>query len=46
MGGEAAGQAMHTQGGEGKVEQVWYPVFPPNENSTEVAAWLKNKTGG
>lgn len=26
---------------EGKVEHVWYPVFPPNENSAEVAAWLK-----
>jgi len=26
---------------DGKVEHVWYPVFPPQENSTEVAAWLK-----
>ncbi|KAK2740151.1 peroxiredoxin DOT5 [Colletotrichum kahawae] len=26
---------------EGKVEHVWYPVFPPDENSKEVAAWLK-----
>jgi len=26
---------------DGKVVHVWYPVFPPNENSAEVAAWLK-----
>ena len=26
---------------EGKVEHVWYPVFPPDENPDEVAAWLK-----
>ncbi|KAK0717801.1 redoxin family protein [Lasiosphaeria miniovina] len=31
---------------EGKVEHVWYPVFPPDENSAEVAAWLKKKTEG
>jgi peroxiredoxin len=29
---------------EGKVEHVWYLVFPPDENSAEVAAWLKSKT--
>ncbi|KAK2600017.1 hypothetical protein QQS21_005251 [Conoideocrella luteorostrata] len=27
---------------EGKVEHVWYPVFPPDENAAEVAAWLKD----
>ncbi|KUJ13424.1 BcpB protein [Mollisia scopiformis] len=26
---------------DGKIEHVWYPVFPSNENSTEVAKWLK-----
>ncbi|KAH8656840.1 redoxin family protein [Ilyonectria robusta] len=25
---------------DGKVEHVWYPVFPPDENSAQVAAWL------
>ena len=29
---------------KGKVVKVWYPVFPPDENCTEVAAWLE-KTG-
>jgi peroxiredoxin len=26
---------------DGKVEHVWYPVFPPNENSTEIISWLQ-----
>lgn len=26
---------------DGKIEHVWYPVFPPDENSKEVIAWLK-----
>jgi peroxiredoxin len=26
---------------DGKVEHVWYPVFPSNENSAEVASWLR-----
>ena len=26
---------------EGRVEHVWYPVFPPNENPAEVVEWLK-----
>jgi len=32
---------------DGKVEHVWYPVFPPDENPAEVVAWLKTtqKTG-
>jgi len=28
---------------DGKVERVWYPVFPPEASSTEVAAWLREK---
>jgi hypothetical protein len=31
---------------EGKVEHVWYPVFPPYENANEAVAWLKKKTRG
>ncbi|KAH6673403.1 hypothetical protein B0J14DRAFT_638443 [Halenospora varia] len=33
---------------DGTVEHVWYPVFPPNESASEVAAWLKSnrKTEG
>jgi peroxiredoxin len=26
---------------DGKIEHVWYPVFPPAENATEVAEFLK-----
>ncbi|KAF2962885.1 hypothetical protein GQX73_g10689 [Xylaria multiplex] len=26
---------------DGKVVHVWYPVFPPDENPSQVAAWLK-----
>ncbi|KAI1111770.1 thioredoxin-like protein [Nemania sp. NC0429] len=26
---------------DGKVVHVWYPVFPPDENPSHVAAWLK-----
>lgn len=25
----------------GHIEQVWYPVFPPHENASQVLAWLK-----
>lgn len=25
---------------EGRIEKVFYPVFPPNENAKEVAEWL------
>ncbi|KAH7000949.1 thioredoxin-like protein [Ilyonectria destructans] len=28
---------------DGKVEHAWYPVFPPDENSAQVAAWLGAK---
>ncbi|MFN9977840.1 MAG: peroxiredoxin, partial [Phycisphaerae bacterium] len=24
-----------------RIRKVWYPVFPPNENATNVLAWLK-----
>ncbi|KAI1145986.1 thioredoxin-like protein [Nemania diffusa] len=26
---------------DGKVVHVWYPVFPPDENPSQVVAWLK-----
>jgi peroxiredoxin len=26
---------------EGKIEHVFYPVFPPNENASDVLRWLK-----
>ena len=26
---------------EGKIEKVFYPVFPPDENAKEVVAWLR-----
>jgi peroxiredoxin len=26
---------------EGKVERVWYPVFPPDTHAGEVLAWLQ-----
>lgn len=29
----------------GKVVHVWYPVFPPDESSAEVARWLRTVTG-
>jgi peroxiredoxin len=25
----------------GKIEKVFYPVFPPDKNAEEVLAWLK-----
>ena len=28
---------------EGRIEQVFYPVFPPNESAEEVLRWLKSK---
>lgn len=30
---------------EGVIEQVFYPVFPPDQNASEVAAWLRNRNG-
>jgi|SRR6185437_3261848 len=28
---------------DGRIEQVFYPVFPPDQNASEVAAWLRNR---
>ena len=28
---------------EGRIEHVFYPVFPPNESADEVLRWLKQK---
>jgi peroxiredoxin len=25
----------------GRIERVWYPVFPPDRNAAEVLAWLR-----
>jgi len=29
---------------DGKVVQVWYPVFPPDKNAGEVVEWLKGRS--
>ena len=29
---------------DGKVEKIFYPVFPPGENAAEVIAWLSHNT--
>lgn len=29
----------------GRVAHVFYPVFPPNENATEVTRWLRDRDG-
>lgn len=29
---------------EGKIEKVFYPVFPPDQNAAEVVRWLR-RTG-
>ena len=31
---------------DGKIEKVFYPVFPPNESANEVLKWLKNEYQG
>ena len=28
---------------DGKIVQVWYPVFPSDRNAGDVLAWLKNR---
>jgi len=28
-----------------RIEHVWYPVFPPNENAARVLAWLREERG-
>ncbi|WP_158905919.1 redoxin family protein [Burkholderia sp. L27(2015)] len=30
---------------DGVIEHVFYPVFPPDQNATEVLAWLKTRCG-
>lgn len=30
---------------DGKIVQVWYPVFPSDKNAGEVLQWLKTRTG-
>ena len=30
---------------DGRIEHVFYPVFPPDRHSEEVLAWLRAKTG-
>ncbi|WP_427868674.1 peroxiredoxin [Leucobacter luti] len=30
---------------DGRIEQVFYPVFPPNEHAEEVLAWLRGRGG-
>ncbi len=30
----------------GKIEKVWYPVFPPNENAAQVLTWLRTIPNG
>lgn len=27
--------------GEGRIEKVFYPVFPPERNASEVLAWIE-----
>jgi len=27
----------------GRIEKVFYPVFPPQENAADVAAWLRRR---
>jgi len=29
----------------GVIEHVFYPVFPPDQNASEVAAWLRTRSG-
>lgn len=29
---------------EGRIEKIFYPVFPPDQNAAEVLAWLKKTT--
>ncbi len=30
---------------EGRIEHVFYPVFPPDKNADEVLAWLRERAG-
>ena len=29
----------------GRIAKVFYPVFPPNRNASEVLAWLSERVG-
>ena len=45
---EVAGQVLlrrHTLViGDGRIEHVFYPVFPPDRHAAEVVAWLRERT--
>jgi peroxiredoxin len=47
---EAAGQALLKRFtlvlADGRIEHVFYPVFPPDRHAEEVLGWLRAKTGG
>jgi peroxiredoxin len=30
---------------DGKIEKVFYPVFPPDKHGEQIVAWLKRKQG-
>ena len=30
---------------DGTIVKVWYPVFPPDKNASDVVEWLKTRTG-
>lgn len=30
---------------DGKITKIWYPVFPPDRNASDVLEWLKTRTG-
>jgi peroxiredoxin len=42
---EAAGMRLYRRltfiAGEGRIEKVFYPVFPPERNASEVLAWIE-----
>jgi peroxiredoxin len=44
---EAAGQSLLKRltmlVADGRIEHVWYPVFPPDGHASEVLAWLRAK---
>jgi peroxiredoxin len=46
---EAAGMTLYKRltfiARGGRIEKVFYPVFPPQENATEVLAWLSERSG-
>ena len=34
-----------TRTGDGRIEKVFYPVFPPDAHASEVLAWLVRTPG-